>query len=80
LVERLIADMRTLGYVSLFAGIALPNAASVALHESLGFRRVGVFPGVGFKRGAWHDVGWWSLQLVAPPASPVEPHEWHAGA
>ena len=38
------------------AGITLPNAASVGLHESLGFRPVGVYPSVGFKLGSWHDV------------------------
>jgi phosphinothricin acetyltransferase len=78
LVERLIAEMRSLDYVSLFAGIALPNAASVGLHEALGFRSVGVFPSAGFKHGAWHDVGWWSLQLAPPPLDPVEPREWRA--
>ena len=45
------------------AGITLPNAASVALHERLGFRPVGVFEEVGHKLGAWHDVGWWQLRL-----------------
>jgi L-amino acid N-acyltransferase YncA len=68
LVERLIAELRDLGYVSLFAGIALPNPPSIRLHENLGFRPVGVFANAGFKLGAWHDVGWWSLALV--PALP----------
>jgi len=45
------------------AGIALPNPASVALHEALGFTAVGVFEEVGRKFGAWHDVGWWQLRL-----------------
>jgi L-amino acid N-acyltransferase YncA len=76
LLERLVTEVRKLGYVSLFAGISLPNDASVRLHESLGFRPVGVFPAAGFKRDAWHDVGWWSLELVPPPAEPAEPREW----
>ena len=42
-----------------FAGIALPNPASVALHESMGFAPVGAYREVGFKFGRWHDVGWW---------------------
>jgi L-amino acid N-acyltransferase YncA len=45
------------------AGIALPNEASVALHEKLGFTRVGVFEEVGRKLGAWRDVGWWQRRL-----------------
>jgi phosphinothricin acetyltransferase len=45
------------------AGIALPNAASVELHERLGFTRVGVFEEVGHKLGAWRDVGWWQRRL-----------------
>lgn len=46
-----------LGYFQAFAGIALPNAASVALHESMGFAPIGVYRQVGFKHGRWHDVG-----------------------
>jgi hypothetical protein len=66
-----------LGYVSLFAGIALPNPPSIRLHENLGFRPVGVFANAGFKLEAWQDVGWWSLQLVpALPGAPDEPREW----
>ncbi|MFL6139761.1 MAG: GNAT family N-acetyltransferase [Frankiaceae bacterium] len=82
LYERLLAELRALGYVSAHAGIALPNDASVALHESLGFRQVGVHRAVGYKLGAWRDVGTWSLQLVDPlPDPPAEPREWSpAGA
>ena len=52
------------------AGIALPNEASVALHESCGFRPVGIYHRIGWKLGAWHDVGWWQLELAGsdPPA------------
>jgi phosphinothricin acetyltransferase len=45
------------------AGITLPNAASVGLHEALGFQPVGVYRNIGWKLGAWHDVGWWQLEL-----------------
>jgi len=56
------------------AGITLPNDASVALHESLGFMPVGVYRRIGFKAGAWRDVGWWQLALAAPAdREPVEP-------
>ncbi|AQT80354.1 GNAT family N-acetyltransferase [Mycolicibacterium litorale] len=64
------------GYVNAYAGIALPNAASVGLHEALGFTHVGTFTQVGFKAGAWRDVGWWHRPLVDPPASPAEPRPW----
>ena len=79
LYDGLIADVRKLGYVSLFAGVALPNPASVSLHEGRGFRPVGVFPHVGYKFGAWHDVGWWLLPLYPEmPTEPPEPRAWGA--
>ena len=55
------------------AGITLPNEASVRLHESFGFEPIGVYPAIGFKRGAWHDVGWWQLSLQERVASPQPP-------
>jgi L-amino acid N-acyltransferase YncA len=60
------------GFHNAFAGIALPNAASVALHESLGFAHLGTYRAVGFKLGQWHDVGWWQKTLRAPDAAPGE--------
>ena len=47
------------------AAITLPNEASVALHERLGFTRVGVFEEVGHKFGEFRDVGWWQLRLAS---------------
>lgn len=56
------------------AGITLPNAASVALHEDFGFVAVGVNREIGWKDGAWRDVGWWQLELApAPEGPPPEP-------
>ncbi len=59
------------------AGITLPNDASVALHESLGFVAVGVYRRIGWKDGSWRDVGWWQLELQPPgagkPAEPLSP-------
>jgi phosphinothricin acetyltransferase len=46
-------------------GIALPNEASVGLHEALGFRKVAHFTEVGMKFGRWIDVGYWELHLAA---------------
>ncbi|MBD5635195.1 MAG: N-acetyltransferase, partial [Candidatus Eremiobacteraeota bacterium] len=42
-----------------YAGIALPNDASIALHRSAGFALVGTYRNVGFKCGSWRDVSWW---------------------
>jgi L-amino acid N-acyltransferase YncA len=61
------------GFFNAYAGIALPNVASVALHESVGFKPIGVYRRVGYKVGAWHDVGWWQLVLKAHEAAPAEP-------
>ena len=63
LYTSLFALLRLQGFYAAHAGITLPNEASVRLHESLGFRPVGVYPRVGFKGGRWHDVGWWQLPL-----------------
>jgi phosphinothricin acetyltransferase len=68
--------VRSLGYATALAGITLPNDKSVRLHESMGFTPIGVFHGVGFKHGAWHDVGWWELRLAEPMAAPPEPRLW----
>ncbi|HEU0104656.1 MAG TPA: arsinothricin resistance N-acetyltransferase ArsN1 family B [Vicinamibacteria bacterium] len=85
LYESLFALLRLQGFYAAHAGITLPNPASVGLHEALGFRPVGVYQSVGFKRGAWHDVGWWQLPLRErtgtpdPPRSLAEAHrdsEW----
>jgi phosphinothricin acetyltransferase len=82
LYERLIPAVRGLGYRSLFAGIALPNPASVSLHEALGFQPVGVFRDVGYKHGSWRDVGWWQRSLADPGfladpgPDPAGPRSW----
>jgi L-amino acid N-acyltransferase YncA len=61
------------GLCTAYAGITLPNAPSVALHEGLGFQPVGVYRAVGHKLGAWHDVGWWDRALQVRPPSPAPP-------
>jgi len=64
------------GFYNAYAGITLPNASSVGLHEALGFTLVGAYRAVGHKLGVWHDVGWWELALqprgsTPPPPRPV---------
>ncbi len=61
------------GFRNAYAGITLPNPASVALHEAVGFVPVGVYRRVGWKLGAWHDVGWWSRDLAPHDLEPSEP-------
>jgi phosphinothricin acetyltransferase len=73
LYESLFALLRLQGFVAAHAGITQPNAASVALHEALGFRRIATYPAVGFKLGAWHDVGWWQSRLREAPRNPAPP-------
>jgi L-amino acid N-acyltransferase YncA len=69
----LLALLRLQGFYAAHAGITLPNAGSVGLHESLGFCPVGVYRAVGYKFGAWRDVGWWQLPLREREGSPAPP-------
>lgn len=73
LYEALFERLRERGFRKACAGITLPNEASVALHESLGFQQVGTNPEIGWKNGAWRDVGWWQLELA--PAGDGPPPE-----
>lgn len=74
LYEALFERLRRQRFQVACAGITLPNEASVALHERLGFESVGISPRIGWKLGAWQDVGWWQLELLpATEESPAEP-------
>jgi phosphinothricin acetyltransferase len=73
LYTSLLAILRELGYFHAYAGITLPNAGSVGLHEAVGFRPVAVFPHVGYKLGRWIDVGWWRFQLQPEIDNPPDP-------
>jgi len=61
------------GFRNAYAGITLPNDASVGLHRALGFAPVGVYRGVGYKLGAWHDVAWFERALAPRDAAPSPP-------
>jgi len=63
LYERLFARLREGGIHVVIGGIALPNDASVALHEKFGMRKVAQFNEVGFKFAKWIDVGYWQAKL-----------------
>ena len=73
LYTSLFAILTAQGFVNAYAGITLPNARSVALHEKLGFLPLTVYRGTGFKIGEWYDVGWWHLIISPHPASPAPP-------
>ena len=73
LYTSLFALLRLQGFYNVYAGIALPNPASVALHEAMGMRQVGVYSQVGYKLGVWHDVGWWQQSLQSHNLEPVPP-------
>jgi len=73
LYQVLLPILEAQGYGSAFAGIALPNEPSCELHARLGFTPVGVYHAVGFKCGAWHDVGWYERRLRTGDEAPAEP-------
>ncbi|MBW1698994.1 MAG: N-acetyltransferase [Deltaproteobacteria bacterium] len=63
LYERLIAALKQMSLHAVIGTIALPNDASVALHERLGFEKVAHFKEVGRKFDKWIDVGYWQLLI-----------------
>ena len=68
LLETLVAQ----GFTQAIAAITLPNAASVALHEAVGFARCGVYGHVGWKLGRWWDVGLWQRPLARAEVPPED--------
>ena len=68
LYTALLALLRLQGYFKAYAGVTLPNPGSTGLHLAMGYEPVGVYRGVGYKRGAWHDVAY--FQLVLQPERP----------
>lgn len=73
LYTELFELLRRQGYVNMYAGVTLPNPASVGLHERMGMRLVGVYERVGLKFGAWHDVAWYGLRVAEPGGVPSDP-------
>jgi phosphinothricin acetyltransferase len=73
LYEALVDTLRAQCFTQAIGVIALPNDASISLHESVGFRRAGVYRQVGFKQGRWIDVGFWQRTLNDSLVPPVEP-------
>jgi L-amino acid N-acyltransferase YncA len=75
LYSSLLNALRLQGYYNALAGVSLPNPGSVGLHEAMGFQQLGVYRGIGFKHGAWHDVLWLQLQLRDRAYAPDEPRD-----
>ncbi|MBB5697531.1 GNAT family N-acetyltransferase [Sphingomonas yantingensis] len=75
LYEALLDTLRAQGFIQAIGTIALPNDASIKLHEQVGFRRAGVIREAGFKFGRWIDIGFWQCELAdaASPPRPVRP-------
>ena len=66
--------LRAQGFLNAYAGITLPNPASVALHEAIGMRPFATYQRVGWKRGRWWDVAWLHMPLVPElPDQPADP-------
>lgn len=77
LYRRLLDVLQLQGFHSAIGGIALPNDASVRLHERLGFTAAGIVREAGYKFGRWHDVGFWQRALGAgmPPEQLLTPEQ-----
>jgi phosphinothricin acetyltransferase len=76
LYHELLERLRGQGYLNVYAGVTLPNPGSVALHEAIGMKRIGVYERVGFKIGEWRDVAWFGMRLAEtatnPPTEPAK--------
>jgi L-amino acid N-acyltransferase YncA len=73
LLSDLLRLLERQGYVAAIGAIALPNDASVRLHEKLGFVHSGTYRQVGFKFSEWLDVGLWQKELAPRTQQPAEP-------
>lgn len=73
LYTSLFAALVVQGYRNAVAGITLPNDASVGLHTAVGFTQLGVYRRIGYKMGAWHDVGWFERELAPRVTDPPPP-------
>ncbi len=67
LYQALLPELAAQGYCNAYAGVALPNEPSVALHLGIGFQPIGTFPAVGRKFGQWWDVAWFHRRLRELP-------------
>jgi phosphinothricin acetyltransferase len=73
LYRPLLASLEAQGFTQAIAAVTLPNDASARLHEKMGFEHAGTYRRVGWKLGAWRDVGLWQRPLAAEQSPPKEP-------
>jgi L-amino acid N-acyltransferase YncA len=73
LYELLFELLTAQGFHVAYAGITLPNHASVAFHQAMGFEPVATYHDIGYKFGKWHDVVWLARRLVPVQAPAGEP-------
>ena len=73
LYTELLGLLKRQGFHMAYGGVTLPNDKSVGLHEAMGFYPIGQYKEVGFKHGAWRDVGWWAccLSVGQPEGDPI---------
>jgi phosphinothricin acetyltransferase len=74
LYDQLLPKLAERNYCLALAGVTLPNEPSVRLHEKCGFSPVGVYRAIGWKAGAWRDVGWWQRSLRTTQGPPADLH------
>lgn len=73
LYTSLFAALVVQGFRNAYAGITLPNPASVGFHTAMRFTSIGIYRGIGYKHGAWHDVVWLERPLAPRDIDPPEP-------
>ncbi len=71
LYSKLFEILKSQGFINAYAGIALPNEASISLHKSFGFEIIGIYHKTGFKFGKWIDVSWWEKKIQKIPIQPI---------
>ena len=71
--QLLFQILKLQGFRNVYAGITLPNNASVNLHEKCGFKHFADYENIGYKFGNWHTVGWWKLQINDYDLKPPPP-------
>jgi L-amino acid N-acyltransferase YncA len=74
LYTSLFAALAVQGFYNAYAGVALPNDASVAFHRAMGFLPVGTYHRVGYKLGRWRDVTWFERTLAPHVVDAPTPH------
>lgn len=75
LYQKLFDILQLQGYYNVFAGAALPNDASVAIHLKMGFKEIGIFDNIGYKFDKWHSTKWFQLILNEHITNPSKPKD-----